>query len=70
MIFKSSEVKIIQSLQCENLNCVSNVEIQVMFDFNNTNPLKFECKFNKLNNDVGTLANIPLSNNISNTSNT
>lgn len=31
---KSSEVEIIEPLQCESLNCVSNVGIQVMFDFN------------------------------------
>lgn len=67
---KSSEVEIIEPLQCESLNCVSNVGIQVMFDFNNTNPFKFECEFNKLNNDVGTQANIPLLNNISKISNT
>lgn len=67
---KSSEVEIIEPLQCESSNCVSNVGIQVMFDFNNANPFKFECEFNKLNNDVGTQANIPLSNNISKISNT
>ncbi|KAE9541028.1 hypothetical protein AGLY_004273 [Aphis glycines] len=67
---KSTEVEIIEALQCENLNCVSNVGIQVMFDFNNTNPFKFECEFNKYNNDVETLANTSLSNNICNNSNT
>lgn len=52
-----------EPLQCAVPNLISHVGTQVMFDFKDEG-FKFDCEFNKFNNDVGTLANIPFSHNM------